>query len=189
MSASQPSVLDVLGRYFEHALSLTPKSEWYSPFRIEPDPELPPSPCDLDDLDEEGYVGWRPVLRQPPGDFALVEKAVGERLHPDIKAFLGSYWSHSFEVPYEEALSFMPRFCAREEEWTSLLQGLRSSLLAQRKEKLPLTVVIAGSGDDRFFSVENATGRVLLGEFGSPPIVVAPTLVDFLSRLPPPGGL
>lgn len=163
MPSSLPSVLDVLGRYFAHALSLEPRTEW-SPFRVEHDPELP-SPCALDDEDEEGLVGWRPVLRQPPGDFASVEEAVGEPLHPDAKAFLGSYWAHGFQVPYGDGLGFIPAFSAHAEEWTSRLEGLREHL------------------------VENATGRVLLEDFGCPPIELAPSLVEFLSRLPPPAGL
>ncbi|OJT25267.1 hypothetical protein BO221_13050 [Archangium sp. Cb G35] len=187
MPASQPSVRDVLARYFEHVLSLEPKTEW-SPFRVESDPELP-SPCDLDDEDEEGLVGWRPVLRQTPGDFSSVEEAVGESLHPDAKEFLGSYWAHGLQVPYEDNLLFLPAFSANEENWSRRLKGLREHLMVKRAEKLPLTVFIGNSGDDRFFSVDNATGKVLLEDFGSPPIVLAPSLVDFLSRLPPPGGL
>lgn len=187
MPAAHPSVFDVLDAYFERALVLASKVGW-SPFRIEPDPELP-SPCELDDVDEDGCVSWRPVRRQPPGDFSSVEEAAGEALHPDAKEFLGGCWAHGFEVPFGDGLSFIPAFSADEKRWEMRLEGLRSHVMVKREEKQPLTVFIGNTTDDRFFSIENTTGRVLLEDFGRPPIVMAPTLVDFLSRLPPPGGL
>jgi SecY interacting protein Syd len=187
MPEFHPSIFDVLDTYVERALVLASKSEG-SLFRIELDPAHP-SPCDLDDADEEGFVSWRPVRRQPPGDFSSVEEAAGEPLHPDAKEFLGGFWAYGFEVPLEDFLSFLPAFCSDERSWERLLPGLRSHVMAKRQQKQPLTVFIGNTTDDRFFSIENATGRVLLEDFGPPPIVMAPTLVDFLSRLPPPAGL
>ncbi len=117
-----------------------------------------------------------------------MEKVAGAPLHPDARDFLGGFWARSFEVKYEResGLNFIPAFSADENQWMRRLTGLCSHVEATLAEGRPLTVFIANSADDRFFSVENATGKVLLEDFGRPPRVLAPSLVEFLSSLSTP---
>ena len=186
MPTSHRSVLQALEEYFARAL--TPEALSAGPLlRVQPDPGRP-SPCDLRDVDEYGMVGWRPVLRLPPGDFSSVEEVAGVPLHPDARDFLGGFWARSFEVTYEResGLHFIPAFSADEQQWTRRLAGQRSHIAATRAEARPVTVFIGNSADDRYFSVENATGEVLLEDFGRPPRVLAPSLVEFLSSLDTP---
>ena len=52
-----------------------------------------PSLCIVDGPDADGWVRWRPYLRDTPADFSGIERALEEPLHADLRSFYGSYYS------------------------------------------------------------------------------------------------
>jgi SecY interacting protein Syd len=149
---------------------------------VEHDPEWP-SPCELLPPDIDGMVRWRPVPMEPPPDFADVEAAAGLRLHPDVRAFYGSFWGwggdgrHSGE-PVSLRVAWNPNDLAR------IKRGLVEHLAVCAAHPTPPTVYVANTASDWFFSVDNATGEVLLEEPGHPRLqVVAPSLARFLAEM------
>ena len=46
----------------------------------------------LETLDENGYAQWKPKLQEEPVSFDSIENEIGFTIHPQIKAFLSTYW-------------------------------------------------------------------------------------------------
>ena len=46
----------------------------------------------LETLDENGYAQWKPKLQEESVSFDTIENEIGFTIHPQIKAFLSTYW-------------------------------------------------------------------------------------------------
>ena len=51
----------------------------------------------LHTLDDEGYAQWKPKLQDKIVSFDTIEKELGFSIHPQIKAFLSTYWFLALE--------------------------------------------------------------------------------------------
>jgi SecY interacting protein Syd len=148
------------------------------------------SPCEIAaPTHSEGIdvVAWRPLKRSHADDFAGLERALELTIHPDIKAYYGSFWSGGLEATATEGhvsliLLWNPADAER------LIENLLGHAMAKRRVKAPYTVFFACTEPDSelFLSVDNASGAVVLEAPGARPLrTVAPSLTDFLRGLTP----
>jgi SecY interacting protein Syd len=148
------------------------------------------SPCEVaapTRADGVDVVAWQPLRRSHADDFAGLERALELTVHPDIKAYYGSFWSGGLEATATEGhvsliLLWNPADADR------LIENLLGHALAKRRARAPFTVFFACTEPDSelFLSVDNASGAVLLEKPGARPLrTVAPSLTAFLRGLAP----
>jgi SecY interacting protein Syd len=185
--SAESSVTSALDVFVEHTLKTFPVLErWY-------DPEWP-SLCEYGAPFPAGAGGeprilWRPVRRKEPGhqELAPLERALGLSIHPDIKAYYGSYWSGGLEAEAPQGhVSLILLW--NQEDAARLVENLIGHALAKRQAKTSFTVFFACTEPDaeEFLSIDNHTGQVLLEKPGHKPLrVVAENLSQFLQTLVP----
>ncbi len=143
------------------------------------------SPCEVYSTDEVTW--WRPTRQSPAVDFSGLAQALETSIHPDICQFYSSYWSGTIEADSTEGRVSLIQLW-NEEDFNRLIANLVGHALTKRRQKQPLSIFIANTDPDseRFLSIDNETGAVLLEEPGKPPLrKVETSLVTFLSRLTP----
>lgn len=155
-------------------------------FLHEPDPDWP-SPCELPDTRKEGQIGWRPVKRDKPIDFTGLEQAIEARVHPDIKAYYGSYYSDSIETFSSEGKVSLIQLWS-DKDYERLVGNLVGHYLSKKRLKHAFTVFFATTEEDSelFLSIDNESGIIYLEEPGREPLKqVEQDLASFLKRLTP----
>lgn len=179
-----PNVTDTLAGFISRYLEAFP--DLYEVF----DPGWR-SPCEVGDpvLRPDGIevVRWQPVARRYADDFAGLENALETDIHPDIKAYYGSYWSGGLEAEAPQGhVSLL--FLWNDTDARRLVENLIGHSLAKRRARASFSVFFACTENDSelFLSVENDTGRILLERPGYQPIrTVAESLEAFLGTLEP----
>ncbi len=153
------------------------------------------SPCETSETyqDDDGIVRvpWSPLARglkvPEEHDFAGLENALETEIHPDIKAYYGSFWSGGLEAEAPQGhVSLILLWNA--EDASRLIENLIGHALAKRRARAPLSVFFACTDQDSelFLSVENTTGEVLIEKPGHKPVdVVAGSLASFIDSLVP----
>jgi SecY interacting protein Syd len=153
------------------------------------------SPCETSEpyQDDDGIVRvpWSPLARglkvPEEHDFAGLENALETEIHPDIKAYYGSFWSGGLEAEAPQGhVSLILLWNA--EDASRLIENLIGHALAKRRARAPLSVFFACTDQDSelFLSVENTTGEVLIEKPGHKPVdVVAGSLASFIDSLVP----
>ncbi|MEZ5561029.1 MAG: SecY-interacting protein Syd, partial [Pseudomonadales bacterium] len=119
--------------------------------------------------------------------FQGLERALELRIHPDIKAYYGAYWSAGLEAEAPRGhvsliLLWNP------EDGERLVENLIGHALAKRQARSPFTVFFActEADADTFLSIDNDSGAVLLERPGAAPLeTIAPDLASFLETLVP----
>lgn len=149
------------------------------------------SPCELGAPETTAagveVVRWQPVRRSFADDFAGLERALEMPIHPDIKAYYGSYWSGGLEASAPDGhvsliLLWNPQDIDR------LIENLIGHAMAKQRARSDFSVFFACTepDSDLFLSVDNASGAVLLERPGYKPIrQVADSLAAFLALLEP----
>jgi SecY interacting protein Syd len=148
------------------------------------------SPCEIGEpfeRDGEARIAWRPLRRAFADDFAGLERALEQPIHPDIKAYYGAFWSGGLEASAPDGhvsliLLWNPADAER------LVENLLGHALAKRRARAGFTVFFACTEpeSDLFLSVDNSTGAVVVEAPGSKPLrIVAPSLAVFLRGLVP----
>ncbi|QEH34888.1 SecY interacting protein Syd [Aquisphaera giovannonii] len=146
------------------------------------DPEWT-SPCEVGEPDGDARIRWRPVEITPPPDFLDVEAEAGVILHPDVKEFYGSYFGRCDEQHFR-GMTALLKVSWNPEELAILKRQIVEHLRICPTIPAPFTVFFASTDGDPFFSVDNASGEVLLEEPGRPDAkVVAPSLAAFLAEV------
>ena len=172
--------MQALETFIEATLAITENQELAAPF----DPEWR-SPCEIHQDTEFTY--WRPKAQDEPVNFAGLENALECEIHPDIKAFYGSYWSGTLEADSEEGRVSLIQLW-NPEDFDRLIANLIGHSMAKQRIKQPFTVFIANTDPESelFLSIDNATGAVMLEEPGRAPIrEVESDVASFLGRLSP----
>ena len=125
-------------------------------------------------------------MRKTPADFDGLERALGVEIHPDIKSFYGIYWGSVMELQAEEGGVTLIQIW-NDDDFDRLVENILGHDIAKQRIKAPLTIFIASTDEGEYMlSVDNASGRVVLEEPGSPPTrEVASSLAAFLDRLRP----
>ena len=131
-------------------------------------------------------ITWMPVDRSVCGNFKDVEHALELKLHPDVAAFYGSFWSSSIEAETEEGRLTLIQIW-NQEDFDNLCGNLIGHALAKQRIGAPLTIFLACTDEDELIlSLDNNTGEVVLEHPGERPLrVVETSLTGFLSRLNP----
>jgi SecY interacting protein Syd len=181
-------VATALGNFVDRYVAAYP--ELLEPF----DPDWR-SPCERG----EPFVGpsgttlvrWRPVRRPPfereDGAFAGLERALAVPIHPDIKAYYGSYWSGGLEATAADGHVSLILLWNRDDA-DRLIENLIGHSLAKRRVRSHFTVFFACTEpeSDLFLAIDNATGAVMLERPGYKPLrQVAGSLAEFLTGLEP----
>jgi len=149
------------------------------------------SPCEVGQpyADTAGLqlIAWRPLRRSFADDFAGLERALERPIHPDIKAYYGSFWSGGLEATAAEGhVSLILLWNPADGE--RLVENLIGHAIAKRRVHAPFTVFFACTepDSDLFLSVDNDTGEVVLEAPGAKPMrTVAPSLTVFLRGIEP----
>ena len=153
------------------------------------------SPCECAEpfTDDAGVtrVPWQPLKRRLDTtithDFAGLENALEVTIHPDIKAYYGSYWSGGLEADAPQGhVSLILLWNAEDAE--RLVANLIGHSMAKKRNRVPLSVFFACTEVDSelFLSVQNTTGQVVLEKPGHKPVeVVADNLASFIDTLVP----
>ena len=145
------------------------------------------SECQARTCDEEGLASWRPVAQVRAVDFSGLENALELEIHPDVKAYYGSFWSGSLEATSSEGHVSLIQLW-NPADFDRLIENLIGHALAKKRLKHALTIFFANteSESEYFLSVDNSTGEVLLEKPGVAPVQkVDVCLADFISRLSP----
>ncbi len=151
--------------------------------RIAFDPEWR-SESELVDSQQEGQVAWRPVIRNPVGDFSNIEHALELELHPDLWILYGRYWSESLALKHPLGeLSLIQVWNPADFEY--LQQNIIGHLVTKRTMNQQATVFIATTDeDDCNLVMLNASGEVWLEYVGKEPHKkIADNLALFLDSL------
>jgi len=178
------SVDDALSRLLERYVGLHRAAHGRPP-RQPFDPAWP-SPCQLGDADRDGFIEWLPVRRDIRADFTDLERALEQRLHPDLAVFLGTYYADVIEGRTAEGGVHLVQVW-NDADFDRLVENLLGHALGKFRRREPLTVFFATTDEDEcFLSVDNESGAVLLEIPGHPPIrEVAAELAAFLDRVEP----
>ncbi|UTM57879.1 SecY-interacting protein [Photobacterium sp. CCB-ST2H9] len=142
------------------------------------------SPCVVRDSGDT--VFWQPVVREPAGDLAAVEQGIELRLHADIQAFYGSYFSGDMAARFQDLeLDLLQAFS--ESDHQRLQENILGHLVTQRRLKLKPTVFIGVmASEHQVIAVCNLTGNVILETLGqSEREVLAEDVASFLRQLEP----
>lgn len=143
------------------------------------------SPCEVQSLDDE-RVSWQPVSQQPPADFSNVERALELTLHPDIKAFYGSWFGANLaaEHPKGKLALLMPWHAA---DIARLQENIIGHILMKRRLRQQETVFFAVTDDENIMlSVLNRSGEVFQESVGQEvKVKLADNLAEFLAELKP----
>ncbi len=136
-------------------------------------------------------IPWQPLKRgldtMITHDFDGLENALKVTVHPDVKAYYGSYWSGGLEAEAPQGhVSLILLWNQQDAE--RLIANLIGHAMAKQRNRVPMSVFFACTEVDSelFLSVENTTGQVLLEKPGHKPVeVVADDLATFIDTLVP----
>jgi len=126
------------------------------------------------------------VERQDTPDFSGLERALEQPVHPDIKAYYGSFWSACLQAKASEGELTLIQVW-NDQDFDRLIENILGHAFAKSRIKAPLTLFFASTDDQELIlSVDNASGEVVLEHPGARPLrSVAGTLAEFLARLDP----
>lgn len=145
-----------------------------------------PSPCEMQEVMDGAEVGWQPVECEPQLDFGNIESAVELELHPDLKAYYGSFYSANLPARTEEGgleLLFAWSFG----DFERLQENLLGHIWMKRKLRQPVTLFFAVTDmEDINLTLNNETGEIWAEKVGKKPHrKLANTMAEFLKMLEP----
>lgn len=145
-----------------------------------------PSLCYRQEKKDGDWVPWKPILRKVPGVFTGLEAGLEMKIHPDIIAYYGRYWSDNLNAQVEQGkLQLLQAW--NEPDYQRLQQNIVGHILMKRRLKQAETIFFALTDEEDFLlSIDNASGQVMLEQVGLvPQEILAPDLASFLERLEP----
>lgn len=148
------------------------------------------STCELGEPfleDDRRLIAWRPLERPAHNDFTGLEHALEFAVHPDIKAYYGSFWSGNLEAECAEGhVSLLLLWNSSDVD--RLIENLIGHALNKRRRREPMTVFFACTEPDSelVLCVDNTSGEVVLEQSDGKAVRrVAPSLAEFLGTLAP----
>lgn len=121
----------------------------------------------LETLDEKGYAQWKPRLQEKPFSFDSVEKELGFSIHPQIKAFLSTYWFLALDGIVQTSrgeaelrLNGLTQYSNLDERIKSDFNNEEAHYLHDHKYFLIGTFCSIGGNDSYLVQVNNDTGEV-----------------------------
>ncbi len=134
-----------------------------------------------------GTTYWFPVPQMPQVSFDRLSAALELTLHPDICDYYQTYWSGTIgaRAPHGD-ISLLQLWNPDDHE--RLMTNLIGHALEKRRHRHDFTVFFGTAEPDgeRFLSIHNQTGEVLLEEPGmKPQDVLASGIAEYLDTLTP----
>jgi hypothetical protein len=121
----------------------------------------------LDTLDDNGYAQWKPKLQEKPVSFDAVEKELGFSIHPQIKAFLSTYWflalDGRIQTPSEKVvlrLNGLTPYSDLNERIIYSFDNAQTHYLSDHKYFLIGTYCVINGNDSYLVQVNNDTCEV-----------------------------
>ncbi|WP_404339368.1 SecY-interacting protein [Pseudoalteromonas mariniglutinosa] len=143
-----------------------------------------PSPCEVGEVDEQGYIQWQSILQQPAGTLDDLAKALDITFSSELNTLYGHLFGGNIFASIDghqiELLQVWNK-----DDFDLLQQNITGHVLMKRKLKQPETVFIGLTDqDDLLVSVLIDTGEVCLEYVGkNTHHVLAPTIEAFLQAL------
>ncbi|KEQ16214.1 SecY-interacting protein [Endozoicomonas numazuensis] len=145
-----------------------------------------PSPCEQQEVADLAEVSWQPVVCEPRLDFDNIESALELELHPDIKAYYGSFYSANLPARTGEGeLELL--FAWSSKDFERLQENLLGHIWMKRKLRQPVTLFFAVTDmEDINLTLNNETGEIWAEKVGKKPHrKVASNMAEFLNTLEP----
>ena len=152
------------------------------------------SPCELD-LHDTNHKYWQPFEISNDENnandesilsFANVESALDLELHPDIKTYFTTIFSHELEAECSEGqLSLLLAW--NKDDFSRLQENIIGHILMKRRLKQDETVFFAVTDEeDLIISIINSTGEVWVERVGCKPHKkISNSLGEFIKQLTP----
>lgn len=150
---------------------------------IEHDPQWP-SPCENGAVDEQGFIQYQAVARQPSANLNDLAKALEVEFPDSLNQFYGSFFSGPIQGQFDDHHIELLQVW-NEADYDQLQQNITGHVLMKRKLKQADTVFIGlTEQDDLLITVLLETGQVCLEYVGKKPHhVLAESLEAFLASL------
>jgi SecY interacting protein Syd len=143
-----------------------------------------PSPCEVGEVDEQGYIQWQGVRQQPAGSLNDLASALALTFPKELSEFYGHMFGGSILATIEgQQVELLQAW--NSDDFDMLQQNITGHVLMKRKLKQPETVFIGlTSQEDLLVSVLIHTGEVCLEYVGKKTHhVLAPNIESFLKAL------
>jgi SecY interacting protein Syd len=133
---------------------------------------------------------WLPVQRELnkislENDLAGIEKALGIKLHSDIKTFFTCFWSDHIDAIYQHG-NLTLLFVWNDEDMQNLIKNQLGHAMDKIRNRQELSFFIACTESDFIISIENSTGHIVLERPGSKAEkILALSVGDFFDQLEP----
>ncbi|WP_119968759.1 SecY-interacting protein [Shewanella japonica] len=138
------------------------------------------------DLESDEAVFWKAVKRKSNSDFSNVEHALDIKLHQDINAFYGEFFSAPlfFDSKWGEGELLQ---VWNQQDFESLQQNVIGHLMMKKKLKQAPTWFVGVLGDgEQMITVDNEDGSVWIEIPGDrPKDKLADSLAEFIDALTP----
>lgn len=150
---------------------------------MEHDPQWP-SPCENGAVDEQGFIQYQAVARQPSANLNDLAKALEVEFPDALSQFYGSFFSGPIRGQLDDHHIELLQVW-NEADYDQLQQNITGHVLMKRKLKQPETLFIGlTEQDDLLVTVQVNTGEVCLEYVGKKPHhVLAPNIESFLKAL------
>lgn len=114
------------------------------------------------DVDEEGYISWKPVEMTVSLDFTNLENEFNIKLHKSIVEYFNSYWFADLDGFYQEYyIALEPVLPNREiRSFRELLNGYKENH-GDSLKKIPIGI----EGNGLLLVIENDSGIIQLEDF------------------------
>ncbi|GLP96736.1 SecY-interacting protein [Paraferrimonas sedimenticola] len=126
------------------------------------------SPCQKGQA-RDGFVGWKPVLREPQDDLNAIEQALETQFAADMHWYYGRYFCPPVKFSSEFGEGELLQ-CYNQEDFDFLQKNLVGHVLMKRKLKQQETLFIGVLDDgDWMITVKSDDGSVWLEQPGQEP--------------------
>ncbi|MBH0055618.1 SecY-interacting protein [Pseudoalteromonas sp. SWXJZ94C] len=142
------------------------------------------SPCELGEVDEQGFIQWQGTLQQPARSLNDLANALDLSFPADLSTFYGHMYGGSILATIDgHQVELLQAW--NEEDFDLLQQNITGHVLMKRKLKQPETVFIGLTDqDDLLVSVLIQTGEVCLEHVGKKTHhVLAANIEEFMKAL------
>lgn len=150
---------------------------------IDHDPQWP-SPCEQGTVNEQGFIQYQAIARQPSANLNDLAKALEVEFPDALSQFYGCFFSGPIHVQLDDHHIELLQVW-NEDDYDLLQQNITGHVLMKRKLKQAETVFIGlTEQDDLLITVLLETGQVCLEYVGKKPHhVLAENIEEFLNAL------
>jgi len=120
------------------------------------------SPIYFGEVDDEDYIGWKPVIKKEIHDFAMAEKKIGVKLHKSMIEYFNSYWFADMDG-FIKTYYIILQSIRQREDIESYLDSLSQYMNNHGNTLQYIPIGIEGNG--RIVVIDNQSGFILLEDY------------------------